>query len=124
MTSPIEPKDGFTVTEIDLGILNLHLVSGEDIIGRVYDKTDPLTGGEYYVVDKPVIPTLGQGEDGKLRVGMMPLRPYLGGLKQVELAKAYVMYPVKVNPQMEVMYTEFTSGILIATPGQVPTVKL
>jgi hypothetical protein len=121
-------RDGFTVTERDLGVLNLHLVSGEDVIGHVFDKTDPQTGGEYYVVKKPVIPNvgMGQGQDGQpaYRVGLLPLRPYLGNLPEVEIAKAYVMYPVRVNPQMEKMYLEFTTGIVIASVGEVPKITL
>lgn len=126
--SKIIPSDGFTETERDLGILNLHLVSGEDIIGRVFDKIDPATGGEFYVIDKPVMPNvaMGRGEDGQpsFRVGLLPLRPYLGNLPQLELAKAYVMYPVRVNPQMEKLYLEFTTGISLAGPGDVSKLSL
>ncbi len=113
----------------DLGILNLHLVSGEDIIGHVFDKTDLATGGEFYVVKKPVIPNIGMDRDKdtgqpKFHVGLLPLRPYLGNLPEVELPKAYVMFPTRVNPQMEKMYLEFTTGIVIVSPSDVGKVTL
>lgn len=121
-------SDGFTVTERDLGVLNLHLVSGEDVIGHVYDRVDPLTRGESYVVKKPVIPNIAmdRGADGQpsFRVGLLPLRPYLGNLPEVEIAKAYVMYPVRINSAMEKMYLEFTTGIVIASAGEVPKITL
>jgi hypothetical protein len=122
--------DGFIESGVrDIGVCNIHLVSGEDIIGHVFDKTDPATGGEYYVINKPVIPNVGMDRDKetgqpRFQVGLLPLRPYLGNLPQVELAKAYVMYIVKVNPQMEKMYIEFTTGIVLAGPGDVPKVTL
>lgn len=125
-------SDGLTVTSINLGILDLHLVSGEDVIGQVTKKIDPTTGGESYVVAKPVIPNIAMSQDPntgqpKFRVGLLPLRPYLGNLPEVEFATAYVMYIVRVNPQMEAMYTEFTTGIAIVPANALPsegTIKL
>ena len=77
-----------------------------------------------YIVKKPAIPniTAGQNTEGQpsFRVGLLPLRPYMGNVPEIELPVAYVMYLVKVNPQMEKLYVEFTSSIILAPAGSVP----
>jgi hypothetical protein len=121
-------QDGFTASRIELGILNLHLVSGEDIIGKTTETYDPQTGIAAYEVANPVIPNIAMGQkpDGNpsFRVGLLPLRPYLGGVKFISLPKAYVMFPIEVNKQMADLYTQFTSDIVIAQPGDMPKVTL
>ncbi len=121
-------SDGFTASRIEHGIVNLHLVSGEDIIGKVAEVYNPETGIAAYEVINPVIPNIAMGQNPNgtpsFRVGLLPLRPYLGGVKFIEIPKAYVMYPVKVNRQMEDLYTQFVSDIVIAQPGDVPKVTL
>jgi hypothetical protein len=122
-------QDGYLTTRAVLrGVHNLHLVSGEDILGKVTETYDPQTGIAAYEVTDPVIPNISMGQkpggEPSFRVGLLPLRPYLGGTKLVSIPKAYVMFTIEVPEQMEKLYTSFTSDIVIAQPGDMPKVTL
>lgn len=119
------PDDGLVVSQRDLGIRCVHLVSGEDIIGRVYDHYDEQTGVASFVILKPVMPNCSMQPSPtgmKIGVGLLPMRPFLGADNtEVEIPKAYAIYTVAVGKQMEKMYLEYTTGIDLS--GTVPDTK-
>lgn len=115
--------DDLIVAQQKLGILNIHLSSGEDIIGTVFFKSaaateqneNPLVEGEsVFAVQKPMIPTIDQNpQNGALRIGLLPLRPYLGNVEEVEIPLSRVIYTLKVTPEMATLYARFTSTVQV-----------
>jgi hypothetical protein len=108
------------VPEKKLGVCNLHLVSGEDIVGQTFEKRDVETGMLSYVVLHPVTPNIQMGStsDGRpaMRLGLLPLRPYIqDNPKEMEVPAVYVMYVVPAGEKLERTYIELTSDITIAT---------
>lgn len=98
-------------------VANVHLISGEDIIG-VVTETD-----EGYRIEKPVIPNVAIDPQGtNFRVGLMPLRPYLD-LKDITIPRVHVIFAVKVAKNMAEVYRRFTSDIVVASPSDVPAIQ-
>lgn len=98
-------------TGTELGLHNVHLVTGEDIIGRVYK----FEGGVR--VERPVTPQIGvDPQSQQFRIGLMPLRPYAARIEQVTLRDEHIVFIVPVADQMEQLYTQFTSNITVV-PG-------
>jgi hypothetical protein len=88
-----------------LGIVCVHLVSGEDIIGDVH-----VWKGQY-VIAKPVLPNVRfDPERNKFHVGLLPLRPYIGATKSVTIKADRVIYVVPVNESLCDLYKSFTVG--------------
>jgi hypothetical protein len=106
--------DGFFFNgDVDLGILNVHLISGEDIIGHVFFNP----AEQRYRIEKPVFPNVAMDpNNGQFRVGLLPLRPYLEKLSHVDIQASMMIYAVPCGKQMETLYTQATSEIQIATP--------
>lgn len=108
-------NDGLFVTQVDLGVQNVHLISGEDIIGRVWLNESK---GEY-TIERPVMPTMAQDpQTGSYRVGLLPLRPYLPKIKDVVIPRDRVLYTVAVSEQMQGIYTQTVSEIIVPRQGQ------
>ena len=110
-------NDGLFVTSVEKGVRNIHLLSGEDIIGRVFY----FPNEKVYRIETPVMPTMGQDQNtGNYRVGLLPLRPYLDKVETVDIPEANVLYEVPVGSQMGKLYAQFTSNIIVAGPGSMP----
>lgn len=93
------------------GVQCVHLISGEDIFGEVYEDE---TNGTL-VIRKPVIPHVGfDQQNNRFSVALMPLRPYLGDCKSIPIPVDKVIYVVPLGPETETRYREFTSGIILA----------
>lgn len=102
------------VTKTELGVQNVHLNSGEDVIGRTWFNPQERT----YTVENPVVPNIGQDpQNGNWRVGLLPLRPYLGKVKTVNIPETSVAYVVVVGDKMEQLYQQFISDIVLAGPN-------
>lgn len=108
----------FVPGAIDLGVQNVHLLSGEDIIGHTFMITDAETGLQTYRVEKPVMPSVGlDQQSGSYRVGLLPLRPYLDKIVgKVEFLSSHVMYLVPIPERMKTVYLQFVSEIIMAGP--------
>jgi hypothetical protein len=105
-------------TAVDMGLLNVHLLSGEDIIGHVWLEIDAATGLQSYRVERPVSPSLSMDPQGGVRVGLMPLRPYLPKVvPQVDLLLGHVMWVTPIDGRMKDAYDRFVSDLIIATPS-------
>ena len=105
-------SDGMFVTAIDLGVQNVHLISGEDIIGRVY--RDAVN--KEYRIENPVLPNIAPDpQTGNFRVGLLPLRPYLEKMKSVSVPENMVIYLVPVGERMEKLFNQYTSDIVVAS---------
>jgi hypothetical protein len=110
--------DVFAPASLDLGIQNLHMISGEDIVGHTFLETDTVTGIQTYRVEQPVVPTMSQDPNtGAWRVGLLPLRPYLDKTDKVELLSGHIMYVTPVGERFRAMYAQFNSNIIVAAPG-------
>jgi hypothetical protein len=98
-------------------VVNVHLVTGEDIVGA-FDDLD----ADNYTIHKPVVPNISMDPDARrFSVGMLPLRPYLGMLDSLTIERNKIVYVVPVNEQMVQLYRQFTSSIVIASPSDVPS---
>jgi hypothetical protein len=107
-------NDGLFVTSVDLGVQNVHLMSGEDIIGHVFRLSDV----KILRIENPVMPNIGiDPSNNNMRVGLLPLRPYLEKLKSVDVPEANVLYFVEVGDRMGRLYAQYTSDLVIAGPG-------
>jgi hypothetical protein len=95
-------------------VLNVHLISGEDVIG---DCT--FTDDGFIVVTAPVLPNISMqmSEDGRQQfgVGLLHLRPYLSEVKTITIPSDKVLWTAPVGLKFEMMYRQFTSGITLAT---------
>lgn len=112
-------SDGlYNPASIDLGIQNVHVISGEDIIGHTFLTTDPQTGIQTYKIEKPVMPNIGLDQTtGNYRVGLLPLRPYLDkAFASIDVLSGHVIYCTPVTERLKDMYRQFTSDIVVATP--------
>jgi hypothetical protein len=99
-------------------IVNVHLVTGEDIVGAFGD-----LDADNYTILKPVVPNISMDPSAqRFSVGMLPLRPYLGMLESLTIERNKIVYAVAVNEQMVQLYRQFTSSIVIASPSEVPHV--
>ena len=101
--------------QVDLGVLHVTLVDGESIIGHVWkDETT-------YTVEHPVFPNLQSNPGtGKLSVALLPLRPYLKkNVAKITLLDSHVVYTAPVSKEMEKLYQQFTSDIVIADMADV-----
>lgn len=103
-------SDGLFVTSVDLGIQNVHLLSGEDIIGHVFRFPQEKT----LRIENPVMPNIGlDPQTQNYRVGLLPLRPYLEKTKAVDVSEDRVLYNVPVGDKMERLYQQYTSGLIV-----------
>lgn len=101
------PKGG-----VELGILDVHLTNGEDIVGKVFRMEDGLR------IEQPVSPTVQQEDGtGRLRIGMMPFRPWLQEVDVITIAEGHVLFTAPVSGQMEEMYRRMHSNITLASPA-------
>ena len=104
-------NDGLFITSVDLGVQNVHLLSGEDIIGHVWRNPQERT----LRVENPVMPNVAPDQSGNYRVGLLPLRPYLEKTKIVDVPEDRVLYHVPVGDRMERLYQQYTSGLIVPT---------
>lgn len=109
---------------IDMGLQNVHLMSGEDIIGHVFLETDMQSGLQTYRVEKPVSPHYTQDpQTGAMRVGLGPLRPYLPkNSSSVDLLTGHVVWIAPVEGRMKDAYTQFVSEIIVAAPSDLNSI--
>lgn len=108
---------------VELGVCNVHLMSGEDIIGHVYLETDIQTGLQTYRIDKPVSPNVMMGQEG-VRMALGPLRPWFPKVTpRIDLLTGHVMWlaPV-VEERLRTAYQQFVSDIIVATPSNLSDV--
>jgi hypothetical protein len=98
------------VTNVDLGVQNVHLLSGEDVIGHVFlDESK-----KSLRIENPVMPTISQDQqNGNYRVGLLPLRPYLDKVKAVDVPLSNVLYHIDAGERMRTLYTQFVSDIIL-----------
>lgn len=112
--------DFFEAGSAHLGVINLHMGSGEDIIGDVTEiyGDESKTVVVAYSVANPVIPNLGhtQGEDGnvKMRIGILPLRPFVDTTSApVEINRFHVAWTAPANEQMTALYNQMFNRVQV-----------
>ena len=90
----------------------VHLASGEDVVGVVtYDEAR-----SGYVVRDPVTPQVEvDPKKGTMRLGLLPIRPYYGSEKTIEIfvATAQVMYVADLSDLMEDAYRQYHSKLVL-----------
>lgn len=99
------------------GIRNVHLSSGEDIIGEVeFD-------GKVLTVKNPVIPQVMRNPTNPTQatIGLTEFRPWLSELKKIDLDREKVMFAAKVDDAMEKAYRQQFSVIDIVPASAMPT---
>jgi hypothetical protein len=106
-----------TRTCIRLGVALVHFVSGEDVIARVeYDAESKV-----YSLTRPVTPVMQpkMGPNGKpvgATIALVPYRPFIDDSEPVLIRDANVLFTAKVLEQLEKVYTQTTSDIVVAHP--------
>lgn len=96
------------------GIVNVHLITGEDIIGK-------LIGVEVdeFVIEKPVTPNMRGTAEG-VQIGLLPLRPWLDSMNEIRIPRTSVVYSVPCSEKMANLYRQIITGITIASPSDIP----
>src|SRR4051812_40662959 len=107
------------------GVHNLHLSSGEDIIGEV---TYGLETGDWYIVRRPVMPNFEmqydpEGKPTGYRITLVPLRPYLTGSEDVKIRFETVIYMLPVDARLEDIYRQTTSSLVLPQANPIPTLR-
>jgi len=93
---------------IEMGLLNVHLISGEDVIGKVFFDEKKMV----YTIERPVMPNMQMDPNTRgIHVGLMPVRPYLDKTEKIDVLASHVLYFVLVTGKMEEIYQRFTSEI-------------
>lgn len=104
--------DGLFVTQVDLGVCNVHLISGEDFIGQVWKHQDT------YRIEKPVMPNIAQDPNtGQFRVGLLPVRPWMDKVDNITILAAHVIFVTPVPSRMLTAYKQFVSDLVIPPAG-------
>lgn len=102
------------VTVEEKGVQNVHLMTGEDVIGDV--RRFPKDG--IVRIMRPTMPHIAPAPDQSgYRVGLLPLRPYLGKIDFVDVPEAQIAYMVPAGDKMTEMWRQYTSEISLAGPG-------
>ena len=107
-------KNGFgeqkLATKIEIGVQNVHTVSGEDFVGRVfYDSED-----DVYSIERPIVINVGFNPDtGRFSISPMPIRPYLRQIEELSLEGDHVMWVLPVTEQLEQLWLQTTSNIIL-----------
>lgn len=96
------------------GVQNVHLNSGEDIIGTVIVNDEANT----YEVENPHIPQIAPTPNG-ITIQLIPFRPWLSNNKSLTFNSWAVAMVALVDHRLSEIYTQQTSGIVIPTTGQV-----
>jgi hypothetical protein len=96
---------------VELGVAFVHLVSGEDLIGRVeYDAENKV-----YSLDRPVTPLVQPKlDESGLQVGasiaLVPYRSFLNPDEPLLIRDQNVLFTGKLTDGLEKHYTSVTSG--------------
>jgi hypothetical protein len=97
---------------VDLGVQCVHIVSGEDYVGKVVYDQD----GDSYLIDRPIVVNVGfNPETQRFNISPMPLRPYLKKVEQLVLESGHVLWLKPVTEGMEKLWQQTTSDIIIPT---------
>jgi hypothetical protein len=76
-----------------------------------------------YTIERPVMPNIQMDPStGALRVGLLPVRPYLDKVDKIDVLAAHVLYLVPVSERMAEIYQRFTSEIELVQPESLKTI--
>lgn len=103
---------------LDLGLRLVHLVSGEDVIGHVFQAQDGAVK-----IEKPVVPNI-RTDGQRFNVSLMPFRPYVDPDASLHVRGEHVIDVLELGAQMKDLYVQFTSNIKIAGPADIPPVHI
>ena len=108
---------------VDLGLLNVHLLSGEDILGHVFLETDTQTGMQTYKIERPATPMYMQDPSGRPRMALAPLRPYLPkATGSIDVLAGHIVWMFPLDGQIKDAYTQFSSDLIVAAPSNLDTI--
>lgn len=99
------------------GIVNIHLISGEDYIAKVTEVRTEFD--DMLRMENPVIPNISTGDGTNFKVGLMPLRPYLSK-EPVLISRSAIAWSAPVSEQMANLYRQYTGDIVIAGANELP----
>jgi len=99
----------------ELGVRNVHLINGIELIGEVFHVILDKEGVDYFVIERPVVPLVRQNGD-QMQVSFAPFRPYVSEDKLL-IQSAHVVFMPAVSEKMESGYKQFVSNIFIASPA-------
>lgn len=111
-------------TTVVLGVALLHLVSGEDVIGRVeYDAENKV-----YSIERPVVPMLrpklnDAGQEVGASLGFAPYRFFLDPNEALLIRDASVIFCGKLLDAVANQYVQVTSDIVVAPAGSVKDIR-
>lgn len=109
-----DPNDYFKSGQ-SMGIANVHLISGEDIIGEVVVLNDNIQ------VKNPVMPNAQfDPSNGQMRFGLMPFRPWIAD-EPLVMRGDKVVWMAPLRKDTEDAYRQIFSRVQLATANQVPS---
>lgn len=103
-------KETSDIERTDAGIQNVHLTSGEDIVGHVY------VGRSTLLITQPMMPQIRSDEKGeRFQIGLIPYRMYLKSPDNgIIIGKMHVVFHTAVTEDLARLYAQFTSNIVLA----------
>jgi len=115
----ITTNDGFINHGTELGVKAIHLVSGEDLIGKVFRSF--IEGKSFYEIEQPWLPHTQLTPQGTMSVMLLPYRPYLKENAKLVIPDNMVMFVADINERMEKLYLQSTSNLTVTS--QMPNAR-
>lgn len=98
---------------VEMGVRHVHLVSGEDFIGKTfYDG-----GRNWYRIERPVRPNLNfDPQNQRMHVGLLPALMFSDKDVPLDVKADHVLFVAEVGEQMKRLYQQTVSDLSIAGP--------
>ena len=103
---------------IERGIVNLHLIGGENFIGRVEEADG------YYLIHTPRRPNLIQIDQKHIQAQLTPVLPWTAPNESLRIGKEFVLFVATPAPDMLALYAEATALVRPATIAEMPRRRL
>ena len=96
---------------LEVGIRLVHLISGEDLVGKLTIDTD----NHEYILDRAVRPNVNfDPQQQRMHVGLLPANMFSDKDTAIVLKNDHVLWIVEVSAQMQKPYNESMTGLSLA----------
>lgn len=99
-----------TTTEIELGVIELRLITGESLIATTWLSRET----NEYILERPVVAVPRPAPSGQgITVSLNPIRPWCPTPARLPIFFSHVVYALPVSDDMAARYREMFSSIIM-----------